>query len=165
LFDTANFRERLKDNSFVDSLSEHPRRPDEKALEEHIAYCSCSNPLVRKLMIWRNNIIAHRGVGLSLGKKEILESNPIPQEEIESLLDQALEIFNHYSYLFRASIWMSDMTGQDDYKSCLKLLHLGVHKNDENLAKERDRILSIMNESAEQGVAGYPPQGVGSPER
>jgi hypothetical protein len=40
-------------------------------LDEDIAYASYANPLVKKLMIWRNNIVAHHGVKTSLGKKQV----------------------------------------------------------------------------------------------
>lgn len=149
LFDTDDFRERLKDNPFVESLASHPRKPDAKTLQEHLDFSSSRNPLVRKLMIWRNTIIAHRGAAFSLGKKDILINNPIPPDEMEALLNHAFEIFNHYSSLFRASTWAQHMVGQDDYKSCLTLLRLGLQKYGENLDKERDAILKIMKPPAE----------------
>jgi hypothetical protein len=45
-------------------------------------------------MIWRNNIIAHRGAKVSLGKDEILADNALTQQEIETLLDECFTIFN-----------------------------------------------------------------------
>ena len=82
-------------------------------------------------MIWRNNIIAHRGAKVSLGKDEILADNPLSQQEIETLLDECFTIFNRYSNLYRASTWSRKVVGHDDYQSLLETLKLGLQKWDE----------------------------------
>ncbi len=80
-FEQKHFRQRLKENAFVDSLAEVDRIPNESQLQKDIWFASDQNPLVKKLMIWRNNIIAHRGAKVSLGKDEILADNPLSQQE------------------------------------------------------------------------------------
>ena len=60
LFDEPNFRERLRDNPFVDSLAATSRRPDLAQLQQDLLSVSSSDPLVNKLTIWRNNFYAHR---------------------------------------------------------------------------------------------------------
>lgn len=135
-FDQKYFRQRLKDNAFVDSLAEVDRIPNESQLQKDIWFASDQNPLVKKLMIWRNNIIAHRGAKVSLGKDEILADNPLSQQEIETLLNESFTIFNRYSSLYRASTWSRTVVGHDDYKSLLKFLNLGLQKWDEDIKKE-----------------------------
>ncbi len=135
-FDEKHFRQRLKDNAFVDSLAEDDRVPSESQLDKDIWFASNKNPLVKKLMIWRNNIIAHRSAKASLGKNDILTDNPLIQEEIETLLNECFTIFNRYSNLYRASSWSRKVIGCDDYKSLLKFITLGLQKWDEGIEKE-----------------------------
>jgi hypothetical protein len=135
-FDKEHFRQRLKDNAFVDSLAEVDRIPNELQLDKDIWFASDQNPLVKKLMIWRNNIIAHRGAKVSVGKDHILANNPLSQQEIETLLDKCFAIFNRYSSLYRASTRARKVVGHDDYKSLLKFIKLGLRKWDEDIEKE-----------------------------
>jgi hypothetical protein len=102
-FQEEHFRDHLRNNAFIDSLAETDRVPAPDQLDADIEYASSKNPLVKKLMVWRNKIIAHRDVKISLGKTQILESNPPSQFEIENLLNQSLLIFNRYSSLYKAS--------------------------------------------------------------
>ena len=139
-FDEEHFRQRLKDNAFVDSLADVDRIPNESQLDKDIWFASSKNPSVKKLMIWRNNIIAHRGAKVSLGKDEILADNPLTQQEIEILLEECFTIFNRYSSLYRAATWSRKVVGHDDYKSLLKFLNLGLQKWDEDIEKERQEL-------------------------
>lgn len=63
IFETERFRERLKDNPFVESLSEGTRKPDTEQLKQDIAFASNNNLVVNKLTIWRNNLFAHKSAG------------------------------------------------------------------------------------------------------
>jgi hypothetical protein len=131
-FKEKHFRERLKDNAFVELLARCDRLPDEAQLDKDILFASSQNSLVKKLMIWRNNIIAHLGVKVSLGKKEILSDNPLDKEIIETLLDEGLTIFNRYSNLYRASTYSRKVEDYDDFKSLLKFVNLGLEKWNED---------------------------------
>lgn len=136
LFEEGNFRERLKDNAFVESLAEVDRVPIKSQLDKDIWFSSDQNPLVKKLMIWRNNIVAHKGAKVSLGTDKILADNPLSEQELETLLDESFSIFNRYSSLYRASTWSRKVVGHDDYKSLLKFIRLGLQKWEEDIAKE-----------------------------
>lgn len=127
-FEKKHFKERLKDNAFVDSLSEVDRIPDKSQLEKDICFASKQNPIVKKLMVWRNNIVAHKGAKVSLGNSEILADNSISYAELEALLDGCFEIFNRYLSLYRASTWSRQVIGRDDYKNLLDFIRLGLNK-------------------------------------
>ena len=137
LFESHHFSERLRDNAFVDSLAESNRMPDEHQLDEDIKFASLANPVVKKLMVWRNNIVAHRGAKFSLGKKQVFKDSSISQPELEGLLNQSFEILNRYSNLYRASTWSRQIIGHDDYQSLLRFLRLGLQKFAEDIEKER----------------------------
>jgi hypothetical protein len=136
LFSADEFRRRLKDNPHVESLAKQHRSPDMTELKEDLTIASPSNEVVKKLILWRNNIVAHRGAKFTLGRKKILEDNPLSQEEIDDLLDKALSIINKYSSLFRASSWSRNMVGQDDYKECLSLIRDAVIKCELDIENE-----------------------------
>ena len=139
-FEKEQFRKRLKDNPFVNSLAESDTIPDKKRLEKDIIFARKNNPLIKKLLAWRNNKIAHIGAKITLGYDQILRDNPIDQKEVESLLDKSHEIFNRYSYLFKASTYSRHVVGHDDFKSLLKFLNMGLEKWDENIKNQQDRI-------------------------
>jgi hypothetical protein len=135
-FEKEQFKERLKDNASVDSLAEVDRIPDKTQIEKDIIFASVQNRPVKKLMIWRNNIIAHKGAKVLLGKKTILKNNPLTHEEIEALLDECFIILNRYSILYSACHWSRKIIGQDDYKYLLNFVRMGLQKWDEDIDKE-----------------------------
>ena len=146
-FEEEFFRVRLKENPFVESLARDVRLPDKDQLEKDIWFASRENPLVKKLILWRHNIIAHLGVRVSLGKDQILKDNPLGREEIESLLDESFVIFNRYNSLYSASTYSRKVVGHDDYKSLLKFINLGLQKWDEDI---ENQIEEIKRNQAEQ---------------
>jgi len=139
-FGQDHFRERLRDNAFVNSLSQDSRIPDKSQLDKDIEFVSLQNPTVRKLIIWRNNIIAHRGAKVSLGKNEIVARNPLSEDEVISLLEGCFQILNRYSSLYNASFYSRQPIGHDDYKTLLNFVRLGLQKLDEDREKELQKL-------------------------
>jgi hypothetical protein len=80
LFDEPNFRERLKDNPFVDSLATDLRKPGER-LDKDLNFVRHA-PAVKKLTIWRNNYVAHRSRKTALALAEFTRENPLTFAEI-----------------------------------------------------------------------------------
>jgi hypothetical protein len=136
LFSESYFRERLSGNAFVDSLAKTKRMPEKDELESDMELVTCENPIVKKLIVWRNNIVAHRGAKVALGKDQVLSDNPISDVEIKELLEQSLSIFNKYSSFYNASTQSSGIIGHDDYKHLLKFIGLGLKKWDEDIEKQ-----------------------------
>ena len=137
LFSEPHFRERFKNNAFVDSLAQDKRTPEIDELESDMESVSCRNQTVKKLMIWRGNIIAHSNANVALGKNKILDDKPLLEAEIKQLLEHSLKMFNKYSSLYRNSIQNDQLfiLGQDDYKNLLLRL------------KRRDQSTSILTTS------------------
>lgn len=143
-FSEAHFRQRLAKNAFVDSLAATNRLPPLDELKKDIELVSDKNPRVKKLIIWRNNIVAHLGSKVSLGKKQILVENPISENEIKELINDSLDIFNKYSSLYRASTHSSLLIGSEDYNYLLKFIGLGLKKYDEDIEKEAREMQAII---------------------
>ncbi len=133
IFDREEFRERLKDNPFVEGLSDISRKPDEAQLDKDIAFVSEENPLVKNLIVWRNNFFAHRGTKHAINKNGLETDYPLTIEDVEELLSEGMRILNRYSSLFGASTYSTNMIGHDDYQHVLKSIQ-------EHLASYEQRI-------------------------
>ena len=120
IFNKPNFRQRLKGNAFVDSLAADLKPPDQGQLQKDIEAVSDCDPLVRKLVMWRHNYIAHLNSDFALDPKRFDIQYSLPFAEMDVLLNRALEIGNRYSHLFDASVHGTFMVGRDDYLNVLK---------------------------------------------
>jgi hypothetical protein len=137
-FRESHFRERLKDNAFVNSLAEGVRVPSIEELQTDIRFASLNNQLVSKLMLWRGNIHAHTGAKVVLGKAAAVEANKIEEEEIEILLDQCFSMLNKYMNMYKAASWSRQVVGHDDYLSLFRFMRLGLEKYEYDIEKEID---------------------------
>lgn len=138
-FDTSDFRERLKDNPFVGSLSADSRKPDEKQLATDLVSVSEENPLVKNLIIWRNNFFAHRSAKNAITKRNLVEDYPLTIKNVEELLVEGMRLINRYSNLFRASTYSTNMIGRDDFQFVLKSIRENLAMDERRIEEERKR--------------------------
>jgi hypothetical protein len=131
LFDQQEFRQRLKDNPFVEGLAQVPRKPDQAILKEDIQRCSSNDPLVKTLMKIRNNSIAHRSAILTITQKNIYANYPFTFGDFESLLARAKTILDRYSSLLKARINSMQIIGHDDYTFIFKSVEEKIKRMDE----------------------------------
>jgi hypothetical protein len=139
VFDTRNFRERLKDNPFVESLSDESRKPDEKQLETDLVYVSEENPLVKHLIVWRNNFFAHRSAKNVITKRNLAEDFPLTIPDVKELLVEGMKLINRYSNLFRASTYSTNIVGRDDFKFVLECIRGYLAMDERRIEEERKR--------------------------
>jgi hypothetical protein len=133
-FDEPNFRQRLKNNPFVESLAADPRKPDSVQLQKNLKSVSNADSLVKKLTIWRNNYFAHRSGSSALDPKGFAKQNSILFSEIKALIDNGLRIVNFYSSLFSASVHTS--LSVEDYKYLLDAVRRDLKVRDAELEKK-----------------------------
>ncbi len=93
-----------------------------------------SNPNVKKLIIWRNNLFAHRGPKYILRGINPMEKEPLTNKEIEALIERALSILNKYFVLFRDTSASIDLFGDNDFEFVLGCIRLEMERRDSNLA-------------------------------
>lgn len=139
LFSKANFRERKKDNPYVDSLVSESRFPDLASLEEDIALCSKGNHLVNTLTVHRGNALAHRNARNTAIGISISNTHPLSWEDFEILLNRAVEVLNKYSRLFEATTYSIRPIGADDFHYIFKCVNSAVEESQlraENELKE-----------------------------
>lgn len=126
LFDREGFRERLKDNPFVDSLSASARKPHPVTLKNDVATVSSqSDELVQRLCDLRNKVLAHRDP-LLVVEPQWANTGELSNTDIETLLDRAVTVVNRYNSLFRARSYSTNIVGRDDYESMLRLVRRGI---------------------------------------
>lgn len=129
-FTEKNFRERKKDNPYVESLARDWRVPDIKELDDDIVSCSKGDPLVKILIFHRNNIHAHRGGKNTANATNISENFPLSFNDFEVLLKRAIELLNRYSVLFEACSYSTNAIGRDDYKYIFESVNTSVQNSD-----------------------------------
>ncbi|MPZ20370.1 MAG: hypothetical protein GEV06_21010 [Luteitalea sp.] len=118
VFDRDTFRERLKDNPYVDSLAKDTRLPDAAQLEADLEFVQVkSNPLVKRLVTWRDKFYAHRDPAHALDPTTF---DPLLVSDVETLVKEGMRIINYYSSLYAATTHSTQMVGHDDYLSVLK---------------------------------------------
>ena len=136
-FDEAEFRDRLKDNPFVDSLAATARRPDPAQIEsDKRLVAHDSNPLVKKLMMWRHGFVAHRDAGKLLKGTAPGQSHQLTFADIQTLLDNGLAIVNRYSILFVAASHARHIVGNDDYRRLLQAMRARLDAYDARVQEE-----------------------------
>jgi len=133
-FDEPNFRQRLKNNPFFESLAADPRKADSVQLQKDLKSVSNADSLVKKLTIWRNNYFAHRSRSSALDPKGFAKQNSILFSEIKALIDNGLRIVNFYSSLFSASVHTS--LPVEDYKYLLDAVRRDLKVRDAELERQ-----------------------------
>lgn len=135
IFETPHFKQRLSDNPFVESLAEDDRVPDRAELTRNLKLVSRSDPLVSKLLGWRNNIGAHRNPRETISRNSTVTA-PLGIDDVKELLERAIHILNTYSRLFRALTYSTSMVGADDYKYVLESIRGAVAEADRRFTEE-----------------------------
>jgi hypothetical protein len=126
LFSVDEFKKRLKDNPFVESLAEDDLKPDEAQLEHDVALCKDTNPLVRKLIAMRGSTYAHRSAELTRRGSGLSETMTLTRDEFEHLLTTARDILNRYTRLFAAESYSVSVIGAKDFEYIFSTVHEAV---------------------------------------
>jgi hypothetical protein len=144
IFDVENFRERLKGNAFVDSLAADARRPDVAELKKDVETVTDNNADVKALLFWRNNFYAHRSAEHVAEKKALTDRYVLSYEMVERLLKNAMRIVNAYSSLFRASTYLTQIVGHDDYQYVLRTINDALKEHEAKIERETAMIEEMM---------------------
>ncbi len=143
LFSADEFRKRLANSAFVDSLAEGGTRPNEAQLNEDIERCKVSDPLVRKLVSLRGSSFAHRSATLARDGTTLPEKMVLSDPEVEELFNRACTILNRYTRLFAAETYSTTIIGARDYEFIFKTIQAKVEasyaRTDELLRSAQDR--------------------------
>ena len=127
IFDVKEFKTRLRDNPFVESLAACAQSPNPETLEEDAALCAATNPEVNMLVRYRGSQAAHRSKRLAIRPRRS-STHDLTDEVVEALLDRAQTIFNRYSYMFSAATYSTSIIGRDDYRFIFSAVEAAVHR-------------------------------------
>lgn len=116
LFTRASFRDRLKNNVHVATLAKATRKPNAARLAKDILVCTTADPIVKKLITYRSNWIAHRNATIAIGTRGAGYQSGLTYADLRVLLRRSKEILNRYSNLFSANIYATTVVGRDDYQ-------------------------------------------------
>lgn len=87
-------------------------------------------PVVAKLRVWRNNLIAHRNYDLAiLGIDDFLKQYPVDLEEIQGLIDRGFEILDRWKRYYEHQSDLQRLAGgRDDYAFVLRALRQSLQQ-------------------------------------
>ena len=94
-------------------------------LEEHLALVTPDDALTNKIVLWRNNLGAHRASKVVLRGKIPERGLPTP-DDCFALLSRAFTIFNHYTSLFHATTTSTKVIGEESHEFVFELLRIGL---------------------------------------
>ncbi len=106
-------------------------------LDEHIAYASNKNILVKNLTLFRGNVVAHIGQNYVLNYRDTQNSFKLTHGNLKELLKRGLKILNLYSAAFDGNAWSGDLIGADDYKFVFRELKLAVKRHKQRFIEEQ----------------------------
>lgn len=129
LFEEEHFRERVKNNPFVESLARSPRKPDCSLLKADIHACSTKDPHVKTLMVHRGSRVAHKSARNVVAERDIGDQHPLTFGDVDELLKRAIGILNRYSGLFAANTYSTQIIGHDDYEFIFKCVEEKVSES------------------------------------
>jgi hypothetical protein len=105
---------------------------DKIQLEKDISLVSASDPLVLKVIRWRNNLGAHISAKPILRAKKHTES-PLTRDEVWELKDRAFSIFNRYLSSFENASYAHLIIGEESNDFLFKMLRLGLAKYESDI--------------------------------
>lgn len=124
IFSVENFKERLNENKHKDDLAKINRFPEKEQLLQDRTLVHKEDPLVKKLIQMRGNIIAHKNMGIATKDKKMPDA--LTWGEFNTLIERGFEIRNRYSNLYDASTYAQDsLIGKDDYQYVFNRLKAG----------------------------------------
>jgi len=127
LFSPEEFRKRLSNSPFVDSLATNGTVPDDVQLAKDIALCrAATDPLVKKLVSLRGNTLAHRSARLARGGSSPPASMVLSDSEVDTLIARATTILNRYNLLFAAEAYSTKIVGASDHEFIFKMMQATV---------------------------------------
>lgn len=82
--------------------------PDKQQLKTDIEFVSESNPRIKNLKKWRDEVFFHRDPRHLLLDTKLESTNPLQYAEVEKLIDEGATLVNRYSGYFNAVYFGND---------------------------------------------------------
>jgi HEPN superfamily AbiU2-like protein len=92
---------------------------DSSTLTSDLSEVGAADPIVRKLVKLRNNVVAHTAAS-PVGRRELEQAFGLTFEESDMLVRRAVRIVNDYGQRLLRNTWSTRIIGRDDYLSVLR---------------------------------------------
>lgn len=113
-----------------DVISRGASPPDPDQLEVDLGLVCHSDPLVKKLVALRGNVIAHTNARDVAEELRLEDRFALTYDDLAELVSRATEIFNRYSGLFKGETWSTQMVGHDDFRYVLHAIRRDLARDD-----------------------------------
>lgn len=99
-------------------------------LDADARLASPGDPLVKKLLALRGNVIAHTNARNVMDELRLEDRFALSYDEFSALVDRATSIFNRYCGLFRGETWSTELIGRDDFRYVLEAVRRDLERDD-----------------------------------
>jgi hypothetical protein len=135
LFEDEAVRKRVHPD-YAKEMRPGTHSPDSKDIEAHLRIVTHDDPLVHKIIMWRNTLGAH------ISPKRLLkwtgeEFDPLTPEDAFNLCDRTFKVFNHYSSLFQGVHYARTVMGEEgSVERVFEYLRLGIDADQKHVEEE-----------------------------
>jgi len=142
----------LKLEAWLQGIDEQPQLPaappDRVQLDRDIDTVRDNDPLVKKLVVLRSNVIAHINWKNTANNSKLDDRFALTFSEVDVLIGRAAAILNRYSVLFKRTSWTTVISGHDDFQAILEALRYDLQRRH----AEIDEDLNRANRTASPGA-------------
>ena len=96
-------------------ISTYHGSPDATQLESDIESASVNNPIVKNLVAFRGNMLAHLGENWALNRRNARAAFRLTLGDVETLAANALSILNRYMGLYDSQQYAATLLGGNDF--------------------------------------------------
>jgi hypothetical protein len=143
LFEDNAVRKRVN-TAFANSIAPCSHLPKADVLKADLALVSADDPLVHKLVMWRNTSGAHVSAKLTI-KNTLSDDEILTQDDAFALGERALCIFNHYRVLFHAVSHSSKYLNEEgSLEAVFKYMRAGLTARRKERDSATERLLTTL---------------------
>ncbi len=104
-------------------------------------HASDKDPLVRKLVAYRGNILAHRNAKNVISKGDLEQRFGMSHLDVQELLERAHALLNTYGQNHFGTTWSPQIVGHDDFVTVLKSVRTSIVADEQGISDEMEALL------------------------
>ena len=128
IFSKDVFSQRMKGNTYYDSLMESHTPITRKEIEEDRQELGNLEHIIDNLNTWRDKVIAHTDRKFLLTGRIVYEEYPLQRQQLQEVIDTLLKIINRYSRAYNSSTYLERIPGEDDVKHIMNFIRSHIQE-------------------------------------